>query len=605
MPDDPEDRVRRFVSAPVCWRPSLSPDGSRLAFISNLSGQFQAWTVAADGGWPAPVTAMDEAVMGLAWSPDGRWLLLVVAPGGGNNTQVHVVRPDGSGLRRLTSGGSETNTATGWSPQGLVMMATNERTRSGMDALLVDPETGESTPVADLGGVGGIGDVSPDGRHALVVRVRQRGDADVVAVDLVGGQEIGLTPHTGPAVNACPRFSAGGWVYLVTSMGRERAALGRLRFADALAGRPAPVEIVAERSDAELDDLAVDGERRTGVLTWNVGGRSELELVDLESGASRPGPTPPAEVVASVSLSRDGSRLAIAAGGPASPPNIWTWDAGDERLVQATHGAPPGIDLGTLIRPELVRFPAHDGLELSGWLFRASRAAGPLVIQFHGGPEAQARPVWSPLTASLLEAGISMFVPNVRGSSGFGKTFVNLDNGALRFGAIRDIEACARYVLDNGIARPGQLGIMGGSYGGYMTIAGITEYPDLFDAACDICGVVNFETFFAHTQPWMAAISKVEYGDPETEAELLRSLSPIHRIDRARTPTLVVHGANDTNVPVVEAEQVVENLRRRDVPVDYLLFPDEGHGVTKTENLQTMTQAIVRWFQQYLCSAPE
>jgi dipeptidyl aminopeptidase/acylaminoacyl peptidase len=335
-----------------------------------------------------------------------------------------------------------------------------------------------------------------------------------------------------------------------------------------------------------------------------VGGRSELELVDLESGAPRPGPTPPAEVVASVSVSRDGSRLAIAASGPASPPNIWTWDAGDARLVQATRGAPPGIDLVTLVRPELVRFPAHDGLELSGWLFRASSAAGPLVIGFHGGPEAQARPVWSPQTACLLDAGISMFVPNVRGSSGFGKTFVNLDNGALRFDAIRDIEACARYVLDNGIAMAGQLGIMGGSYGGYMTIAGITEYPALFAAACDVCGVVNFETFFAHTQPWMAAISKVEYGDPETEIELLRSLSPIHRIDRARTPTLVVHGANDTNVPVVEAEQVVENLRRRDVPVDYLLFPDEGHGVTKTANLQTMTQAIVRWFQTYLCPTP-
>jgi dipeptidyl aminopeptidase/acylaminoacyl peptidase len=141
---------------------------------------------------------------------------------------------------------------------------------------------------------------------------------------------------------------------------------------------------------------------------------------------------------------------------------------------------------------------------------------------------------------------------------------------------------------------------MGGSYGGYMVMAGLTEYPDLFAAGADLFGVVNFETFFAHTEPWMAAISTVEYGDPKTQLQMLRDLSPIHKVDRVKAPTIVLHGANDTNVPVVEAEQVVDSLKRRGVPVEYVLFPDEGHGFRKTPNRIRSTVAIVRWFEEHL-----
>jgi dipeptidyl aminopeptidase/acylaminoacyl peptidase len=193
-----------------------------------------------------------------------------------------------------------------------------------------------------------------------------------------------------------------------------------------------------------------------------------------------------------------------------------------------------------------------------------------------------------------------VLAPNVRGSAGFGKRFVNLDNGPLRFDAVRDIKACVDYIVSAGVADPRRIGIMGGSYGGYMTMAGLTEYPDLFAAGANLFGIVNFETFFQQTEPWMAAISKIEYGDPETQVDLLRSLSPIHKIDRVRAPTVVLHGANDTNVPVVEAEQVVASLEERGVPLKYVLFPDEGHGFVKTANRITATVEIVRWFAEHL-----
>ena len=193
-----------------------------------------------------------------------------------------------------------------------------------------------------------------------------------------------------------------------------------------------------------------------------------------------------------------------------------------------------------------------------------------------------------------------MFAPNVRGSSGFGKKFVNLDNGALRENGIKDIKATVDYVVSSGVADAKRIGIVGGSYGGYMVMAGLTEYPDMFAAGANLFGVVNFETFFKNTQPWMAAISKIEYGDPDKEAEMLRRLSPLTRIDRVKSPTIVLHGANDTNVPVIEAEQVVENLKKRNVPVEYVLFPDEGHGWRKTPNRIRSTVAIVKFFEKYL-----
>jgi dipeptidyl aminopeptidase/acylaminoacyl peptidase len=303
-----------------------------------------------------------------------------------------------------------------------------------------------------------------------------------------------------------------------------------------------------------------------------------------------------------MNFSKDGQRLAMVLSGAATPQDIWVLDTRTNQFTQLTRSTHAGVDLTKMVRPELVRYKAHDGLELSGWLYRphGAKGPGPIVLSFHGGPEGQERPGFNSTYQALLARGIGVLAPNVRGSSGFGKKFVNLDNGALRENAIRDIKASVDYVVKAGAADPRRIGIMGGSYGGYMVMAGLIEYPELFAAGANLYGIVNFETFFKNTQPWMAAISKIEYGNPETEAEMLRKLSPIHRIDRVKSPTIVLHGANDTNVPLIEAEQVVESLKRHNVPVEYVLFPDEGHGWRKTPNRIRSAVAIVRFFETHL-----
>ncbi len=585
-----------------CSGPTLSPDGAEVAFVSDLSGLPQIWKVSTQGGWPELVTALDDVVQVAAWSPTGECLAFQVAPGGGMNSQIGLVRPDGSELRMLTEGGKDNNWLYGWTIDGSHLLVSSSRRQSDViDAFLVDPVTGEFEIVAEGRPMCQLNDLSPDGRFALVQRSHYRSNNDVVLVDLASGSEALLTEHEGLGSFGFARFAADGRsVYLSSDLGVDRPQLAALDLDET--GRPGPLRPLRSREDAGLEVLVLSPDRRKALLSWNCAGSSEVEVVELSNVDSASPIDLPDGVLGGVSWSADSSTLALAVFGSTGPPDVWV-GRDREALLKVTHSSHAGVNLSDLVAPELITFVAHDGLELSGWLYQGHDAAntpGPAVISFHGGPEGQERPMFNALYQALVARGISVFGPNVRGSSGFGKRFVNLDNGALRFDAIRDIETCVRTAVERGVAIPGRIGIMGGSYGGYMTMAGLTWYPELFAAGANLYGIVNFATFFANTEPWMSAVSKVKYGDPDTQAELLWDLSPLSRIDRVIAPTLVLHGTNDTNVPLIEAQQVVESLQRRGVSCGFVLFEDEGHGFQKVKNRIAANVAIVKWFEQYL-----
>jgi dipeptidyl aminopeptidase/acylaminoacyl peptidase len=603
----PEDLLRSvtaMVRIGFCSGPSFSPDGKRIAFVSNLTGVPQIFTVSSAGGWPEQVTAFDDPVGSVSWSPDGSWLAFSLAPGGGMNQQVYLVRPDGSGVRRLTDGGKETNQLGPWTKDGrLLSLGSNRRDGAAIDAYFYDVEAGQLRLAARNRGIGGFSDVTRDRKRAILNRLVNRGDNNLYLVDLATSKETLLTPHEGPGSFGGSFSRDGRTVYLSSNKDRDREVFARTKLGPD--GAPGAIEVLAGRADAGLADFELNDSGTRATLLWNVSGRSELEIRDLASAKTIARPRLPAEIAGGLTFSRDGRLLAMTISGAATPSDVWVYDLAQNRFRRITQSPHAGVDLRNLVRPELLRFRAHDGLELSGWLYRPAGAPPyATVLSFHGGPEGQERPGFNSTYQALLAGGIAVFAPNVRGSSGFGKTFVNLDNGALRKNGVRDIESCVEAVVKAGIADPGRLGIMGGSYGGYMVMAGLTEYPKTFAAGADLFGVVNFETFFKHTEPWMAAISKIEYGDPDSEAAMLRDLSPIHKVDRVTAPTIVLHGANDTNVPVIEAEQVVESLKKRSVPVEYVLFPDEGHGFRKTPNRIRAAVAIVEWFTKYLKPEP-
>jgi len=599
-PTDLTAAVTRMAKIGRAGSPTFSPDGKLLAFVSDLSGIPQIWVVPTEGGWPMLITNDSDPVAGVTWSPTSDWLAYTLAPGGGMNTQIYVIKADGSGQKRLTRGGRETNRLFGWTHDGRrLAMGMNTRNPSAIDAYLTDPMSGASNMVVQNDAMATLEDVSRDGNWGLVSRLVSRGDNNLYLVDLRTKKETLLTPHTGPGSFSGEIAPDSKTVYMVSNQDRDLLALAQVKIS--AEGSAGPIEVVAERSDAELDGFTLNDQGTLAALVWNVGGKSELSFVELPSGKQTNGPELPAELVGGVHFSHDGKLLLLSISGAAAPSDIWVMNVATKKLHQVTRVPHAGVDLSQMVRPQLVKFKAHDGVELNAWLYRPKGPkTGAYVISFHGGPEAQERPAFKSDYQSLLEAGIGVLAPNVRGSSGFGKKYVNLDNGELRFNGLKDIKACFDYLTTNGIADAKRIGITGGSYGGYMTLAGLTEYPEMFAAGVDLFGMVNFFTFFEHTEPWMAAISNVEYGDPKTQPDLLRKLSPLTKLSNIRTPLQVQHGANDTNVPVVEAEQVVANLKERGVPVEYILFPDEGHGWRKTANRVTSTVKMVEFFSKHL-----
>lgn len=596
--EDLADQVARMGAIGYSYGGTFSPDGQRIAFISNASGVPNVWLANADGSGLKQVTNSEDQVGGVSWNPVNDTLAVDIAPGGGLNRQIYLLPAEGGEMQMITMGGRVNNWLTGWSDDGrFLSYSSSVENEAGMDCWVHDTGTGENRLIAKNQGIGWC-QLSPDAAQAVAWRMVNRGNTNLYLVNLQDGAEQDLTPHMGVALSEGPLWLDDDTVLFASNVDREMLALAKVEITDGTAGE---LEFLAGRDDAELDgmDKLADGRL---LLNWNAAGRSELAYFDPATGEMTPGPGLPAELAGDPVASEDGRQVVISVSGAATPTNVWRLDPASGAFTRISQTPHKGVDLASLVSPVLKTYTAHDGLQLSGWYYqpRGVDAPGPMVLSFHGGPEGQSRPSFSATYQALLSRGIAVFSPNVRGSSGFGKIFVNLDNGALRFDGVKDIEATVKFVTEANLAEAGRIGIMGGSYGGYMVMAGLTEYADLFAAGADLFGVVNFETFFANTEPWMAAISTVEYGDPVTEKELLEQLSPIHKVDRVIAPTIVLHGANDTNVPVVEAEQVVENLKARGVPVKYVLFPDEGHGWGKMENRVTSDVEIVRWFEEHL-----
>jgi dipeptidyl aminopeptidase/acylaminoacyl peptidase len=591
-----EARIEAMGRIGAAGLPRFSPDGSEIAFISALGEVPQVWRMPAQGGFPRAVTNGTDPVSGLEWHSDGQ-MAYAVSPGGGYNARIHVVPVDGE-RRQVSADNGANNFSGAFARDGRYWFSSNARDPASTDTWLFDPATGKSRLALEMKGLGGISDLIGD--TALVSRLVTRGDNNLWLDDLKSGNSVLLTPHEGRATVAGQFGPDARVVYLSHNLERDHGVFARIDIDED--GTPSPPRTLAEREGIELDGYVLNRARNLALLYWNVGGRTELELLELPAGKRRMLPPAPGEIVSSADFSPDGRHLALAISGSTSPSEVWRLDLEGGQYQRLTFSPQVDVDLDAMVRPQLREFSAHDGLALSGWLYLPTgyEQPGPVVLSFHGGPEGQERPAFRADYQALLDSGIAVFAPNIRGSSGFGKAFVNLDNHEKRFDANRDIRTAAEWLVAEGIGDAKRLGIMGGSYGGYAVMVGVTEFPDTFAAGANLFGIVNFETFFSHSTPWMGAISVGEYGDPATQRDLLRQLSPIHKLDQVKAAMLVMHGANDTNVPVIEAEQVVDTLKARGLSVGYVLFPDEGHGWRKQGNRVRSTVELARFFREHL-----
>ena len=615
-----KDVADELVAAWGSWGPTMSPDGSAIAFISDRFG-IPALQVQQGDRDPVRIDVGPDPVVAVHWSADGAWLGVAVATNGGVRQQVWVVRPDGRDLRRVAGSANQHAAMGPWTRTGHQLVVslpepaaatqdvpddvTAEQTR----VLLIQPATGVGTRLA-VGDLLTVLDLSDDERFVLLrdgtrganfcVMVDRRTDQDfpLLAYPRAGSTEIGLLRHAPPG-SELPEIA-----YLVTDAGLPRRVL--LAQPVGADGRRGEAGVLAARDDAELEFLDSDERGRLLLLGWNVSGASELEILDTHTGRRRPLPVPPAPVVAGCAISRDGSRVVVSLEGPQLSRELWTATT-TEIMAGGTHRLTPRVRTSltrsdALVEPTLESFGAHDGLDLTGWLYRPRAAEGPrpTVLWFHGGPEAQERPTFAPQHQAMVAAGFAVFAPNVRGSSGFGRAFVHADDRNGRWSGIDDALTCARYVIDRGIADPARVAITGRSYGGYLTLAALVRFPGVFAAGVDVCGMSDLLTFYRDTEPWIAAAAVTKYGDPIHDRELLADLSPLARAERIDAPLLVVHGELDTNVPVGESVQIVAALRALGRPVEFLPVPGEGHEYRRVDSRRLVVHRMLEFLGQHL-----
>jgi dipeptidyl aminopeptidase/acylaminoacyl peptidase len=430
-------------------------------------------------------------------------------------------------------------------------------------------------------------------RHIVIVDVATGEQRRVLALDAPGG----IASEDG-------RFAPDGRsVYLRASLpgepGTDRAGLVCVPLDDR--GMPGKGRVVLYRPDADLDGYALrtDG---TVLAVWTVGGVTELRVHDLAGGAQLREIPLPEPVMPGWSLAADGATLVAELTGPRTPRGLWRIPIDSGRVAGRLATAPPRPNAELLVEPVRYDYSAPDGMPLSGWLYVPANIHGPnrTVVSFHGGPEGQERPDYSPVAQSLVAAGFTVFAPNVRGSGGFGRAFMTADDGPAREGSFDDVRTTVEELVAAGIAEPGRIGGHGWSYGGYLTLVALTRWPELFAAGATLAGMSDLRTFFAGTEPWMAAASVTEYGDPVADADLLAAISPMTALDRLRAPVLLAHGDRDTNVPVAESLQLHSALSARGAHSELLLLPGEGHTIVGREHLVELSERVAAWFDRWL-----
>lgn len=523
-----------------------------------------------------------EPVQG-GWSPNGDVLAIQKDVGGSEFFQLYTLA---SGRLTLLTDGRSRNEMNAWSHDGRwIGYASTRRNGTDSDLYVVDPrDPSTNRMVAQVQGGGwGIADFSPDATRAVAINYISVTKSNPFLVDVASGAMTPIGDHSRDISYGGAEFARDGTLWATSDEGSDFQRLGRI---DTATGRFTPV--VTDISwDVETFDIAEDGSFIAFVT--NEAGVSRLRLLDPRTGRSRLVSALPAGTIGSLQIAPWGA-IGFSLSSARSPSDAYSVDPSTLAVTRWTRSETGGLDAGVNVEPELIEVRSFDGERVSGFLYRpdAARFPGrrPLIVNIHGGPEGQSRPGFLGRNNYLLnELGIAIFYPNVRGSTGFGKRFVSLDNGpALRENSVRDIGAFLdRFDRDPALDRA-RFAVTGGSYGGYMCYASAIRYGERLRAANCVVAISNFVTFLENTQSYRRDLRRVEYGDERTQrAELLR-ISPMTRVSELRIPLMVVTGGNDPRVPASEADQMVRAVRAAGRTAWHLLGQNEGHGFAKKEN---------------------
>ncbi|HEX9962225.1 MAG TPA: S9 family peptidase, partial [Pyrinomonadaceae bacterium] len=559
---------------------------------------------------------------------------------------------DGANIKPLTDDQKVRHNFGEWSKDGKkIYYASNKRDRNWFDIYSMQIETGAAELLYQQDGSNSVAAVSDDGGKIIVSRssVRFSLDNDLYLIDTKTKKQTHLTPHDEATQYGDVSFLPDGKTILLgTNFGHEYINLAQMNLKTGESGVKQGEIQFLDSENWELDASEVSGDGSLLAYTVNREGYSELYFRPLATGGDPHGKKsaavklPARGVVNNLVFSKDKTRLAFTFSASKYNTDIWLYDLKSKKLSQITKSDRAGIAQESFVEPQLIKFKSFDGREIPAWYYKpqafqkhieaeaakfekarkkrknaqtkqqpavwreeditrlSSPSLYPVIVSVHGGPEGQERPGFNPLYQYYLSRGYAVLATNVRGSTGYGKTFSHLDDVEKREDSVKDLAYAVQWLKTAGGADAKRIAVMGGSYGGYMTMAAITLYPELWAAAVNTVGIVNWETFLKNTSGYRRRQREVEYGMLDKDIEFLRRISPIAKVDKIKTPLFVIHGRNDPRVPYTEAEQIVKVLKDRGATVEYKLFDDEGHGISKLKNRLELYPLVADFLDKYM-----
>jgi dipeptidyl aminopeptidase/acylaminoacyl peptidase len=597
--------IEQFMATVSLSGASFSADEKRILYSSNETGIFNVYSAPIAGGPATPVTrSTTDTTVAVSYFPNDDRVLYTHDQGGNELHHLYVLGPDGQ-EKDLTPGAKLKAAFQGWSPSGdAFWVTTNERDARFFDLYRYDAKSYERALVYQDDKGYQLGAVSGDGRYLAFAKPNNTADSDLYLWDVQAKEMKHLSPHEGMVQFSPEDFDpASKALYYLTDEGTEFA---RVRRYDIGTGRHEDVE----KADWDVVYTYFSRGGRYRVTGINDDGRTVIKVHDVKTGTPVALPKLPAGDITSVSISKSDSRMAFYFNGDRSPSNLYVYGFDGQAPRRLTDSLNKEIDAADLVESEVVRFKSFDGMVVPSIFYKPHQATAaakaPAIVYVHGGPGGQTRKGYSALIQYMVNHGYVVLGINNRGSSGYGKTFYTADDKKHGREPLWDCVEGKKYLASLPYVDKDRIAIMGGSYGGYMVLAALAFKPEEFAAGVDIFGVANWVRTISSMPAWWESFRKALYkemGDPETDKEMLREISPVFHADKIRKPLIVIQGANDPRVVKAESDDIVAAVKKNGVPVEYVVFPDEGHGFTKRPNQIQAYRSILAFLDRHLKGA--
>ncbi|MFB5674369.1 S9 family peptidase [Paenibacillus terreus] len=588
-----EEILLQYLTVKSAYACSAIPGTGKWTFLSKMSGIPEAWTLDEEQN-PILFVRAEDRILSLLHAPDGKRAVVGVDCKGNEKQQLFLA---GEGkLEPLMQSAEHFHYPGGWSPDGQLFSYSSNRRHPGyFDIFVISIATREvNTVFTHDGNCVPLGWADHD---SLLIRIRETNlDSTIYHINIRTGQQVRIGPAGTLAKYEAVRMADGGKKgYALTDLGEET-----LYLCEYSTDSPERLTKLLHFPRWDIEEIALSPQEDILAFTVNEGGVSRLGFYHIATAEHEMTAGIPAGVIDSLSW-LSGEALLFSLKSPVMPGDIWEYSRSSRAARRLTFISRADSISGRWAEPEICTYRSFDGLEVPYFFYNQTAEQGkPAVIYVHGGPEGQTKAEYHPVMQYLVRQGFAVAAPNVRGSSGYGRTYIRLDDARKRMDSVRDLAWLVKDLTENRGVAPGKIGIMGRSYGGFMVLAAVTHYPDLWAAGVDIVGISNLKTMLKNTGEWRRRLRECEYGSLAEHSDFFDEIAPLHHSDKIKAPLLVFHGRNDTRVPVSEAEQLVGDMQARQQEVELIVFEDEGHQTEKLENHITMHRKTVEFFRKHL-----